>query len=51
MRNVKEEVRKPKGVIDDSVVVKIQGGDSLVGASNSSQVKPGTTQAQLEHME
>ena len=49
--NVKEEVRKPKEVIDDSIVVKIQGGDALVGASNSSQVKPGTTQARLEHME
>ena len=49
--NAKEEVRKLKGVIDDSVVVKIQGGDALVGASSSSQVKPGTTQARLELME
>ena len=49
--NAKKEVRKPKGVIDDSVVVKIHGGNALVGASSSSQVKPRTTQAKLEHME
>ena len=49
--NAKEEVRNLKGVIDDSIVVKIQRGDAPVGASSSSQVKLGTTQARLEHME
>ena len=49
--NAKEEVRKPKGVIDDSVVVKIHGGDAPVGANSSSQVKPRATQARLDHME
>ena len=48
--NAKEELRKPKGVIDDSVMVKIQGRDAPVRAS-SSQVKLGTTQARLEHIE
>ena len=40
--NAKEEVRKPKGVIDDSVVVKIHGEDA-VGIGSSSQACPGTT--------
>ena len=49
--NAKEEVRKPKGVIDDSVVVKIHGEDALVGANSSSQARLGTIQARLEHMD
>ena len=49
--NVKEEVRKSKGVIDDLVVVKIQGGDASVDTNSSSQVRLGTNQARLEHME
>ena len=48
---MKDEVQKPKRVIDDSVVVKIQGGDASVDTNSSSQVRLGTNQARLEHME
>ena len=54
--NAKEEVRKLKGVINDSVVVKIQGEDSEmaprhIGAGSNSQARPGTIQTRLEHID
>ena len=51
-----EEVRKPKVVIDDAVVVKIHGEDNETvptpaRAGSSNQARPRTTQARLEHIE
>ena len=52
----KEEVCKPKSVIDDSVVVKIYVEDNEpvprpVGIGSSSQARPSTTLARLYQME
>ena len=51
--NKKEKVRAPKGVIDDSVVVRIQS-DSVKAEprpAGPSQPRPGTVHDRLNHME
>ena len=51
--NQKKEVRAPKGVIDDSVVVKIQS-DSVEAEprpTGPSQLRPGTVHDRMNHME
>ena len=51
--NQKEEVKPPKGLIDDSVVVKIQS-DNVEGEARPagpSQPKAGTVNERLQHME
>ena len=51
--NKKEEVRAPKGVIDDAVVVKIQSDTAEVEPrpAGPSQPRPGTVHDRLNHME
>ena len=51
--NQKEEVRAPKGVIDDSVVVKIQSDsvETEPRPAGPSQPRAGTVHDRLNHME
>ena len=51
--NKKEEVRAPKRVIDDAVVVKIQSDNAEVEPrpAGSSQSRPGTVHDRINHME
>ena len=51
--NQKEEVRAPKGVIDDAVVVKIQSYTAKVvrRPARPSQPRPGTAHDRINHME
>ena len=51
--NKKEEVRAPKGVIDDAVVVKIQSDTTEVVPRpvGPSQPQPGTAHDRINHME
>ena len=51
--NQKEEVRAPKGVIDDSVMVKIQSDstEAKPRPAEPSQPRPGTVHDHLNHME
>ena len=51
--NQKEEVRAPKGIIDDAVVVKIQGDTTevLPRPVGPSQPRPGTAYDRINHME
>ena len=49
----KEEVRAPKGVIDDAIVVKIQSDTAKVvpQLARPSQPRPGTAHDRINHME
>ena len=51
--NQKEEVRAPKGIIDDAVVVKIQSDtvEVLPRPTRPSQPRPGTAHDHINHME
>ena len=51
--NQKEKVRAPKSVIDNAVVVKIQGEDDEVvpRPAGPSQPRPGTAYDGINHME
>ena len=51
--NKKKEVRAPKGVIDDAVMVKIQSDTAEVEPrpAGPSQPRPGTVHDRINHME